>query len=61
MRAAPEEVYMMMEERLRPRWKEYLKEGLKEGQNQVLALLEQGYTLEQVKAALARSAARNSP
>jgi hypothetical protein len=57
-----EEVYMMMEERLRPRWKEYLKEGrkeglkegLKEGQNQVLALLEQGYTLEQVKAALAR-------
>ncbi|MDR2446747.1 MAG: hypothetical protein LBD58_05600 [Treponema sp.] len=48
-----EEGYMILEERLKPRWKKYLNEGRK----RVLALLKQGWTLEQVKAKLAQEQA----
>ncbi|MDR2446294.1 MAG: hypothetical protein LBD58_03225 [Treponema sp.] len=57
-----EEAKMELRERLRTHWQDYLREGerrgMQLGERRVIELLEQGYTLEQIKRTLAQEDGR---
>jgi flagellar biosynthesis/type III secretory pathway protein FliH len=58
---------MKLEERLRTRWQDYYKEGykkgyeegLQKGMQEIITLLRQGYTLEQIEQIVAQKKAVN--
>jgi hypothetical protein len=64
-----EETKMELQERLKTHWKDYLQEGIvkgeqrgrQEGQNRILSLLKQGYTVEQLEELLTKETVQNSP
>jgi hypothetical protein len=56
------EAAMHLEERVKTQWQHYLhqgmqhgvRQGVQQGENRILTLLEQGYTLNQIKSLLAK-------
>jgi hypothetical protein len=64
-----EEAKMELQERLKTHWKEYLQKGREdglqkgriEGQNRILSLLKQGYTVEQLEELLSKEVSQSRP
>jgi hypothetical protein len=61
MYEAFQEEQMKLEERLRTKWQEYLKQGEQKGEERIIGLLEQGYTLQQIKELVAQEANQSKP
>jgi hypothetical protein len=47
-------MFIPLEERVKTQWQHSLHQGLKQGENRLLNLWKQGYTLEQVETLLAQ-------
>jgi hypothetical protein len=51
---------VQLEERVKTQWQDYLQQGVKQERNRLLALLNQGYTTEQLKIMLTQETSQNS-
>jgi uncharacterized iron-regulated protein len=60
-----EETKMELQERLKTHWQDYLQQGEQEGRQQgeakIIGLMEQGYSLEQIKKQLVQESAQTPP
>jgi hypothetical protein len=64
-----EETKMELQERLKTHWQDYLQEGRQQGRQEgeqkgeakIIGLMEQGYSLEQIKKQLVQESAQTPP